>query len=201
MPTSFLWILLFFLPYGLVHSWMASLSFKAFLEKRYPKPYRRYYRLFYNLFSVVTFLPLPALMAVLPDTSLYRAPDPWSYLMQTLQLAALVLAFVSIVQTDIWSFSGLRQAFNSEDEDVGSKFVSSGFYRWVRHPIYFFALFFMWLTPSLSWNGLGFNLGASLYLIIGMLFEERKLLREFGDEYARYQQQVPALIPFLKSRR
>ncbi|MHC1782105.1 MAG: isoprenylcysteine carboxylmethyltransferase family protein [Anaerolineaceae bacterium] len=201
MPTGFLWILLYFLPYGLVHSWMASLSFKAFLENRWPNFYRGYYRLFYNLFSVVSFLPLLAFMAVLPDVDLYRIPAPWSYLMRTLQLAALVLAFFSMTQTDIWSFLGLRQVINQDNGGGSSRFVSGSFYRWVRHPIYFFALLLLWLTPFMSWNGMGFNIGTTMYLIVGMLFEERKLLREFGDEYARYQKQVPALIPFLKFRR
>jgi protein-S-isoprenylcysteine O-methyltransferase Ste14 len=40
----------------------------------------------------------------------------------------------------------------------------------------------------------------SLYLVIGAYFEEQKLLREFGQEYAEYQAKTPMLIPRLFGR-
>jgi len=33
------------------------------------------------------------------------------------------------------------------------------------------------------------------YFVIGSRLEERKLVREFGENYRRYQQSVPALMP------
>jgi protein-S-isoprenylcysteine O-methyltransferase Ste14 len=66
--------------------------------------------------------------------------------------------------------------------------------------VYLFSLVFLWLAPTVTWNMLGFNIGASLYLIIGMYFEERKLLREFGVEYERYQKQVPILFPCIRQK-
>jgi protein-S-isoprenylcysteine O-methyltransferase Ste14 len=38
-------------------------------------------------------------------------------------------------------------------------------------------------------------IGATLYIIIGAYFEERKLLRDFGDAYAGYKRKTPMLIP------
>jgi protein-S-isoprenylcysteine O-methyltransferase Ste14 len=35
----------------------------------------------------------------------------------------------------------------------------------------------------------------SVYIIIGCILEERKLLAEFGDAYRQYQRQVPMLVP------
>jgi protein-S-isoprenylcysteine O-methyltransferase Ste14 len=40
-----------------------------------------------------------------------------------------------------------------------------------------------------------FALGMTGYLLVGMHFEERDLVRTFGDEYRAYQQRVPALFP------
>lgn len=202
LQSGFFWIILFFFLYGAIHSWMASLGFKGFLEKRWPEAYRRYYRLFFNIFAAVSFLPIMAATAVLPDTEIYRTAPPWSIVFRTAQLASLAMFAVALFQTDFLAFGGLRQVFEpgAATANPGS-LVKSGFYRLVRHPLYFFGILFMWLSPSLTWNGLGFNIGATLYLLVGMVFEERKLLREFGAEYAQYQKDVPGLIPFLNFRR
>lgn len=37
-----------------------------------------------------------------------------------------------------------------------------------------------------------------VYVLIGTKLEEKKLVLEFGDEYIKYQQDVPMLIPFTK---
>jgi protein-S-isoprenylcysteine O-methyltransferase Ste14 len=44
------------------------------------------------------------------------------------------------------------------------------------------------------------NLSLSLYLVIGALFEERKLLQEFGEDYAAYQDRTPMLFPKLRKQ-
>jgi protein-S-isoprenylcysteine O-methyltransferase Ste14 len=38
----------------------------------------------------------------------------------------------------------------------------------------------------------------TVYILVGAYFEERKLLREFGQEYAEYRSVTPMLIPGLK---
>jgi methanethiol S-methyltransferase len=38
----------------------------------------------------------------------------------------------------------------------------------------------------------------TVYVIIGTLFEEKKLVLEIGDYYIKYQLEVPMLIPFTK---
>jgi protein-S-isoprenylcysteine O-methyltransferase Ste14 len=54
------------------------------------------------------------------------------------------------------------------------------------------------LAPLMSWNVLAFNLGITLYILVGILFEERKLLAEFGQLYADYRRRVPMLLPGFK---
>jgi protein-S-isoprenylcysteine O-methyltransferase Ste14 len=67
----------------------------------------------------------------------------------------------------------------------------------VRHPIYTAGLLFIWLMPVMTWNLLALNLGLSVYIVAGAIFEERKLLMEFGPGYAEYKRKTPMLIPGL----
>jgi methanethiol S-methyltransferase len=48
---------------------------------------------------------------------------------------------------------------------------------------------------------LAFNLGLTAYLFIGAYFEERKLVREFGEAYRGYQQRTPMFFPRLIRQR
>jgi protein-S-isoprenylcysteine O-methyltransferase Ste14 len=96
------------------------------------------------------------------------------------------------MQTDPWHFLGLRQLgdYNQEpDLQIG------GLYRWVRHPLYTAGLAFIWLAPVMTTSLLALNFSLSIYIYIGSIFEERKLLRLYGQPYVEYQRSVPRLIP------
>ncbi len=194
---SFALILAAMSLYGLVHSLLASLTVKAWMQRGLGKWAGRTYRLAYNLFAVVSLLPVLALPALLPDRRLYAIPFPWALLTLAVQGLAVVALLLGLLQTGLWSFLGLSQ-LNGSNPTGPSRLVVRGLYRWVRHPLYSAGLVFIWLTPLMTTNLLAFNLGATVYLIVGALFEERKLMREFGQEYARYRAVTPMLVPWLK---
>jgi protein-S-isoprenylcysteine O-methyltransferase Ste14 len=50
-------------------------------------------------------------------------------------------------------------------------------------------------------NVLVINIFLTVYVIIGAYFEERKLRREFGQEYTDYVAVTPMFIPFLKGNK
>ena len=108
------------------------------------------------------------------------------------QLLAALMLFVAFLQTDSLSFVGLRQLFETRES---GQLVTRGLYRVVRHPLYTFGLLFIWLTPTVSQNSLTVYIGATIYTLVGAFFEERKLLRDFGDAYAEYRRITPMLIP------
>ena len=155
----------------------------------------RFYRFGYNIFSVVSFLPILWLMIALPDQVFYRIPAPWIYLSLAGQLAAVVLLVVGVLQTDTLSFVGLRQLF--EGKERSSQLVTSGLYHWVRHPLYAAGLLFIWLTPVMSQNSLVVIIVATVYILVGAFYEERKLEWEFGAAYREYKAVTPMLIPGL----
>lgn len=179
--------------WGTVHSFLASLTVKSFFQRYVGSGFMRFYRLMYNGFSVISFLPILWLTAVLPDRSLYQVPLPGSLFMLVGQGLAVILLLVGVLQTGALSFAGVRQLF--EKEERPASLVTTGLYRYVRHPLYTAGLLFLWLTPTMTLNRFTLYLAATLYILIGAIFEERKLLREFGEAYARYQRSTPMLIP------
>lgn len=190
-----IWLILAILLWGVVHSITASLGFKESLRRVLGNGFMRLYRLLYNLFSVISFIPILYLMVVLPDESLYQAPSPLNYVMLAGQGISAVLLVVAVLQTDTLSFVGLRQVF---EEERPGKLVKSGFYRFMRHPLYTFGLLTLWLSPSVTINRFVVYLSLTVYILVGAYFEERKLLREFGQEYADYKSVTPMLIPGLR---
>jgi len=78
--------------------------------------------------------------------------------------------------------------------------VLTGLYRWVRHPLYTAGLLFIWLIPVMTANLLALNIGLTIYLITGALFEERKLVREFGEAYIEYRKVTPCWSHALPER-
>ncbi|MDD2922632.1 MAG: isoprenylcysteine carboxylmethyltransferase family protein [Anaerolineales bacterium] len=191
---NIIYILLAMTVWGFVHSLTASLALKEKAAQIFGGRFMRLYRLLYNGFALLTFLPVMALVATLPGKILYAVPAPWNYVMGAMQGAAAFMLLVAVFQTDALHFAGLKQLF---EEDAKDQLVVSGLYKFVRHPIYTFSLLFLWLAPSMSDNSLVFYIGVTLYFIIGAYFEERKLLREFGEDYAAYKKSTPMLIPFL----
>lgn len=182
--------------WGVIHSILASHFFKDMVRGMVGKQGMRFYRFGYNVFSVVSFAPILYLMLILPDQLLYQVPVPWKYIMFAGQGLAVALLLIALLQTDTLSFIGLKQFFVEEEE--AGQLVTRGLYRVVRHPLYTFSLLFLWLTPTMSVNSLTLYLGATLYILVGAYFEERKLLRDFGAAYADYKRKTPMLIPGLR---
>ena len=190
-------LVLAILAWGLVHSLLASFATKARLRQWFGPGSDRWYRLAYNLVSILTFLPILGLVAMDPGSTLYVIPTPWSYLAFAGQLLAVVALGIGLLQTGVWSFLGFEQLLVDSGQDE-AQMVTAGLYSWVRHPLYTAGLAFIWLTPVMTVNLLVLNLGLTIYLVVGAVYEERKLVREFGEQYTHYQVRVPMLIPLVK---
>ena len=177
---------------------VASHGFKDFLRRTLGDGFMKFYRLLYNIFAVVSIAPALYLAVALPDRELYRIPAPWSYGMLAGQGLSALLLLVAVQQTDVFSFIGLRQLIEGEKP---ARMVTGGLYRLVRHPLYTFSLLVLWMAPTVSLNSFIMYVSFTAYILIGIFFEERKLLREFGQEYASYKTVTPMLIPGVRFNR
>ncbi|TLN02294.1 isoprenylcysteine carboxylmethyltransferase family protein, partial [bacterium] len=135
---------------------------------------------------------------------LYVIPFPWSLLTGLAQGAAGIALLAGVMQTGALGFIGLHQALDRQGSAPliagrgADELVINGLYRWVRHPLYTCGLVILWLVPVMSWNLLVLSVGLTAYILIGIVFEERKLLAEFGEAYAEYKKRTPALIPRMR---
>jgi protein-S-isoprenylcysteine O-methyltransferase Ste14 len=197
MTISFWLILLAVLVYGLLHSILASLTIKSHTREWIGPVTDRWFRVAYNLIAVFTLLPILFLPILLIDQEIYTIPYPWVLLTLFIQVLAVVVLIVGVRQTGISSFIGLRQLMLPEDTSP-PRLVTDGLYRYVRHPLYTCGLVIIWLIPILTWNLLALIIGLTAYVLIGAYFEERKLLREFGESYAEYRSRTPMLIPGIR---
>ena len=185
--------------YAILHSWLASQRMKDWTRRSFGPTTDRWYRFAYNLVGAVTLLPFLPMLVWLPDKVLYTLSPPWLWLALLGQLIAAAGILYGLWQTNVWHFLGLCQLFDiplDGREDCRPPLVVFGLYRWVRHPLYFWGLVLIWLTPQMTVNRLALFASFSVYLYVGTFFEERRLVAEFGDDYRAYQRQVPRMIPW-----
>jgi protein-S-isoprenylcysteine O-methyltransferase Ste14 len=192
--TSLVPLVVGFVIYFTLHSWLASLSLKKFVAGHWPA-FMPAYRLVYNLLSVVLLIPLLWLMRQNPGPILWQWHGTISIIMNGIMFAAIAGFAWSLKSYDNMVFLGWTQWKNrhQEAENPDRLFISS-LHRFVRHPWYFFILVILWVQDMTLSQFVTYGL-ITLYLIIGSRLEERKLVSQFGDSYRRYCQQVPGLIP------
>ena len=109
------------------------------------------------------------------------------------------LVFWSSFQINHGDLFGLRQA--------GLHFLGRAYeplsfkvpllYRMVRHPLYFGVLLAFWSAPVMSYTRLLFALIFTVYVVRAIDWEEKDLIRVFGDTYRQYSAKVPKILPRL----
>ncbi len=187
-----------------LHSAMISVSAKEYFTKRLGRTYR-YYRLLYNGIAILTLAPV-VVFAHSIRTQPFFSWDGYPRIVQIALLGtAALLFFLGARHYDALQFLGLRQMREGTSDKViteSGKLDTSGILGIVRHPWYVAAMLLIW-AGNIDVSALIVNAIFTVYLIIGTLLEERKLIREFGDEYRAYQKRVPMYLPWkwLKSKK
>ena len=70
------------------------------------------------------------------------------------------------------------------------------FYKVVRHPIYLGFIIAFWATPTMTAGHLLFAGIWTAYILLAVGYEDRDLIRQFGQSYVDYMGRVPGIVPF-----
>jgi hypothetical protein len=145
--------LISFIIWSIMHSWTAGAGVKGWFRRQFgPAAYDGLYRLLYNFFSTVTFIPvLYFSWQLLPAGTVWQVSFPAALALLAVQLVGVVGLIISLLQTDVFAFIGVRQALwylnGAQGQLPPVPFVAGGTYAVVRHPLYLFSLLVLWFSP------------------------------------------------------
>ena len=186
-----------------LHSGMISVTTTQYL-KRWLGSRFRIYRLVFNLVALATLTPVIVFEQSLQGPILFRWEGFLVIFQVILLITAVLLLLAGARHYDLLQFLGLRQAWTGSSHSAlteTGKLDTMGILGITRHPWYLATIMLIW-ARGLDVSTLITNIILTIYLIVGTILEERKLLIEFGEGYRRYQKKVSMFIPFkyLKSK-
>ncbi len=193
-----------------IHSLLASRQAKDLSARGAgSRPRDGLYRLAYNAQSVATLAWAARWFLRLPDSELYRARPPWSWLFLGGQAASLGMLFSGVRTVGVLEFSGVlpllrllagresRPEPEAQGPPLGTdgEMTTEGAFRFTRHPGNLGALGIFLLWPRMTVNRAVLAALVAVYVVLGSWHEERRLRLAYGAAFERYRRSVPFLVP------
>ena len=181
--------------FALQHSIMARRSFKRWWTRVVPPALER------STYVLAATLALALMLwqwQPIPAPTIWAVEQPWAVTaIWTVFVLGWVVLLLSTFLINHFELFGLRQVLARVlgHRVPDAQFRTPLFYRYVRHPLYLGFMLGFWATPTMSAGHLLFAAASTGYILVGIWFEERDLIAQFGEDYRRYRQQVGMLIP------
>ena len=179
-----------------LHSFMITPSIVELVQRRFKKA-NRYYRLFYNFIASITLIPVLLYYFSIKGPLVFQWEGPLRVVQAVLAVSALVLFIVGARRYDMAQFLGISQIRGNGTCHVLKEDCSldtGGVLGVVRHPWYAGGILAVW-ARHMNMADILTNVVLTAYFVTGALLEERKLVKEFGEEYRAYQKRVSMLFP------
>lgn len=188
--------------FAAVHSALASRAAKRAASDAFgPANADGLYRVIYIAQSFAAAGLLVAYLKRLPLVELYRVRGRAAMLMHAAQVAGLLHATAGARQVGILRITGVENlaawlkglSVPPMPEAQGPSFSEgatdrlSGPFALSRHPLNLSPIPVLWLSPRMNSTLLAFNAAATVYLLIGSMHEEQRLLETEGANYEEYQ--------------
>ena len=181
--------------FAVQHSVMARRSFKRWWTRIVPEHLER------STFCLAATAALALLLwqwRPIAEPVVWKVTNPAAaLLLRHVFFIGWAVLFLATFLINHFELFGLRQpwAHARGIEIPAPQFRTPFLYRYVRHPIYLGFLLAFWATPVMSAGHLLFSVACTGYILVGIWFEERDLIHQFGDQYRRYREQVGMLFP------
>ena len=182
--------------FGLQHSVMARAFFKRWLH-RFVHPSIE--RSTYVLFTAIAIFTMCLLWRPFGPVVWQAESDITISLVRAIPFFGWCFMLRATFLMDHFELFGLSQTLNPlvGKGEPDKAFKTPGLYKIVRHPIQTGLLIGIWAVPVATLSHVFFAAGITLYIFVGLYFEEQDLVREFGSEYRGYMRRVKRLIPFI----
>ena len=174
---------------------MISETATGFLKRRLGDSFR-FYRLFFNSIALLTLIPVLWYSNSLRQEAIFRWEGVWLVPQYLLLACGVLLVVAGGRHYSLGQFVGISQLRGASSGGLatGGGIDSSGVLGLVRHPWYTAVVLLLW-AGDLDLAGLVSNGVLTVYIVVGTLLEERKLVHEFGDAYRSYKGRVSMFVP------
>ncbi len=188
------WNLVLVALWGFSHSGMARSGFKRWVTKIIPEASERST---YVLVAGVASMLMIGLWQIVPGV-VWSVSHPLAViLLWGLFGFGWIYLLASTFAINHFDLFGLRQVYlhfmNQPRPPL--KFVKTAMYRFTRHPIQTGVLIGIWATPEMTATQLPLSIGFTIYIFIGLWFEERDLVQSIGAPYLQYRREAGKVLP------
>lgn len=188
-------LVILWLAYGIIHTLLASDALKNLLKSILGR-FSTYYRILYNIIATLLLIPIVQFQLSTPSKMLLEQSLMNQILGGLMMGSGIFLGVSALRHYDLSEFLGIDELKGKTKQPVLMVDELSSI---VRHPLYLSILVTVWGYFGFfgTSTGLTTAVALSLYIRIGIYFEEKKLVEVFGKTYQKYQKEVPMLIPKL----
>jgi protein-S-isoprenylcysteine O-methyltransferase Ste14 len=186
--------------FGVQHTIMARPAFKKWWVQFVPEPLER--STFVIVADIIMWVmiwqwrPIEGVIWHVQNTML-------AHVLTVISVLGWLVVVLSSFMINHFELLGLQQVWHylRGTEPKKITFKLGGFYKYVRHPLMLGFLVFFWVTPNMTASHFCFAAMFTIYVLIGTRYEERDLMKYHPDEYGKYKEEVPGLVPFTKKRK
>ena len=175
-----------FSVFALHHSFLARHRPRAWVQRMVPLGLER---AVYVWSASVLFLMVCLSWQPVPGV-LYRLTGPGAIAGYIIQAVGVVLTLRSSAALGLDDLAGVRPVSHPLHPGTAPLLSTSGIYGFVRHPLYFAWLLMVFGAPHMTMTRFVFAVVSTAYVAMAIPFEERGLIRTFGDDYRAYRRKV-----------